>query len=172
MPKDESRLKAWKRASAEVVVQLGGGSTRDRRRNLHQQQQLCQLSLLSDTAVPQYNHGPILIYVLVDPRDYSIRYVGKTNNPSRRLRQHCENPNYSNFRVHNWLRMLIGRGLAPKMIIVGRAPPHEWEQAERAWIAFLRERGRIYNIHDGGRHPRDATTSSIDSGTADSALVL
>jgi len=88
---------------------------------------------------------------LIDPRDQTVRYVGKTTSTTRRLRQHVEQGHGANVGVQTWIDKLVGAGLAPQMIVLGRCELAEWEEAERAWIAFFRERGRLHNIHAGGR---------------------
>lgn len=106
--------------------------------------------MLGDPAAPKYDAGPIKIYVLADPRDQSVRYVGKTTNAARRLRSHCTRPT-RNERMGEWISKLALRGLTPTMVVVGNCLDDQWETAERAWIAFLRVRGRILNVADGGR---------------------
>lgn len=99
-------------------------------------------------AAPRFLSGPITIYALVDPRTNDVRYVGKTVEPERRHRRHCERP--GNDGLRHWVWKLAGKGLAPTMVILGRCEDQEWEAAERAWIACFRLNGRLYNIHEGG----------------------
>lgn len=56
---------------------------------------------------------PVYIYALRDPRDWRIRYVGKTNRPSIRLRKHC-NDQTSGHRGR-WLTSVRTHGGKPVM---------------------------------------------------------
>jgi hypothetical protein len=89
------------------------------------------------------------IYVLKDPRTGAIRYVGKTNNPARRLRSHiCGNPRDNTPKAH-WLRELQGCGLEPVMTVVEIAT--DWHEAERRWIREQRASGAsLLNLSEGG----------------------
>ena len=50
----------------------------------------------------------IFIYVLIDPRDNQVRYVGKTNNVLTRLSNHISNAKRikHNRYVCNWIKEL------------------------------------------------------------------
>jgi predicted GIY-YIG superfamily endonuclease len=88
--------------------------------------------------------GEIAIYVLIDPRDNTVRYVGKSNDPERRLAEHASSS-------MPWAVELRSLGLSMVMRIVDRASLQEWERAEQYWIAFYSRHGRILNTEVGGR---------------------
>jgi hypothetical protein len=88
--------------------------------------------------------GEIAIYVLTDPRDNTVRYVGKSNDPERRLTEHAKSST-------PWMVELRAAGLSPVMRIVDRASLQEWERAEQYWIAFYSRHGRLLNTEVGGR---------------------
>jgi hypothetical protein len=98
---------------------------------------------------PFCNRGPISIYALVDPRDNTVRYVGKTSSPRDRLAQHIEWE--SKGRKGKWVAELKAAGAVPRMEILERVPVGEWEEAERKWIAFYSARGSVLNVEIGGR---------------------
>lgn len=87
------------------------------------------------------------IYCLVDPRDGTVRYVGGSRCPKDRLRQHRYAPGKT---IVGWVRELALEGKAPSLRVLGCAVnPRE---AEAEWIAFFRERGKLYNVSDGGEY--------------------
>lgn len=89
------------------------------------------------------------IYVLLDPRDRAIRYVGKTVNPKLRYRQrYSESATGRHKRF--WLDELYRLGLDPIMQIV-EVIEAGWENAEQWWITHLRKEGhKLVNGADGG----------------------
>jgi len=63
------------------------------------------------------------IYALHDPRDWSIRYVGKSNNPERRHRR----PRSHSRRLQNFLTELRALGLQPRFSILQKCSTEEWQ---------------------------------------------
>lgn len=94
------------------------------------------------------------IYGLVCPLRDSIRYVGKTNNPRIRLRQHLSDAKRHKFQHHTarWLRVLLDAGLEPEMLVLAEVPNGQnWQTVERGIIALLRENGTaLTNSTEGG----------------------
>ena len=92
------------------------------------------------------------IYVLIDPVDGEVRYVGKTNNPKRRLAMHCN----SKYDTHSsrWVHRLKRRGLKPEMLVIQEnLTDQDWPEAEKRWIAHYKAAGaRLTNITEGGHH--------------------
>ena len=93
----------------------------------------------------------VFIYLLVDPRTFEIRYVGKTHNLRERLYVHMSNARRGNKAyVYNWIRLLTREDLSPMMFVV-EVIWGDWRQAEKRWIKSLREQGcRLTNQTDGG----------------------
>lgn len=112
--------------------------------------------LLADEHAGQRCHeicpiGMAVIYALVDPRDGTVRYVGKSIAPGDRLDRHLERPHSR--RLFVWFKALRKRGLKPEMFGIDLVELAQWPDAERAAIAFYRARGDLLNIEDGGpRH--------------------
>ena len=89
------------------------------------------------------------VYVLLDPRfprpedgsdaDYEIRYVGRTKNLRRRLRQHLRNAQLrrGNAGLGAWIRELEREGLRPRIDLV--APCATEEEAKRAEVSVIRQ---------------------------------
>lgn len=92
------------------------------------------------------------IYTLIDPTTNEIRYVGKANNPERRLSSHIyQHSDASNPHKHNWIKKLRRQGLRPIMQIVEICADSEWKQREKYWIAKYRKSNhKLLNISAGG----------------------
>lgn len=69
------------------------------------------------------------IYTLVDPRDKNnIRYIGKTNNPNKRLLEHIKEAlSDKHSKKINWIKKLLREGVAPLLEILDEVPRDEWE---------------------------------------------
>lgn len=81
--------------------------------------------------------GRYLIYGLLDPRDCCLRYIGKTHKRRElRLAEHIQDAlDGSSAPVHQWIRDLLTRDLAPLIFVLRRVPPEEsWEDAKRLEI--------------------------------------
>lgn len=79
------------------------------------------------------------IYALRDPGTNEIKYVGKSNNPESRAKNH-----YSegvNARKMLWMKDLKERGLRPELIILEQRPIDDFRQAESSWIHFFLDLG-------------------------------
>lgn len=90
-------------------------------------------------------NGSHAIYVLYDEDDGGVRYVGVTTSPELRAAAHFE-PKTGNRYLMAWKRS----GGRPVFRLVDGASGGSWEMAERAWIAYFRRLGFIYNMHEGG----------------------
>ncbi len=93
------------------------------------------------------------IYALIEPDTNTIRYIGKSDNPKKRLRIHLTEARKNNHISHrvNWLRKLIQMGKKPRLIILEVCNVNEWADCERKWIAKYRTDGvELVNNTDGG----------------------
>jgi len=90
----------------------------------------------------------IKIYGLVDPRDNTIRYVGKTKNTlPHRLKKHLyENPKY-NTHKHNWILSLKQIGIRPVIIELEKCNENNWVEREQYWIGKI---DNLTNLTAGG----------------------
>lgn len=92
--------------------------------------------------------GAWLIYALLDPRDLRVRYVGMTRSSlDERLAGHRKQP--TNKAMRRWFRDLTEAGKEPVARLLS-APRDRWEDAERGWIAWFRQRGELLNVDPGG----------------------
>lgn len=78
---------------------------------------------------------PWFIYVLVDPGDERIRYIGLTCNPASRERGHANAPSGSREK-DAWARTLDVAGTPPQLVVIDSFVGHERgaRKRERVWI--------------------------------------
>lgn len=95
-------------------------------------------------------NGKTYIYGLQDPRDGLIYYVGKSNRPEYRLRQHLKDET-TNRNKALWLGDLKVASIKPVLVILEETDAQDWATAERRWIAKGRADGwPLTNILAGG----------------------
>lgn len=104
--------------------------------------------------------GPIAIYALVDPRDRTVRYVGQTNDPARRLQAHFVE--LQNRERTDWLRELTSLGLCPEMLILDRCGENEADALEVTWIQRWASCGYLYNKRDNFPPPLEVNGSETE----------
>jgi hypothetical protein len=109
--------------------------------------------------------GPTcFIYALVDPATGKIRYVGKSNDPEKRLRSHLQDETGPNKDKRSWLKQLSISGQKPELHILEEVSLENWKERERWWIAEMKRRGEpLTNISEGyGREARQQLTFVLD----------
>lgn len=91
------------------------------------------------------------IYVLVDPRDDRIRYVGQTPRLEGRYKEHCGRQYKKDHRA-NWLNKLRSFDLKPIMQAIEECNEYNWTERETYWIKHYREvlGCDLTNTTDGG----------------------
>lgn len=95
----------------------------------------------------------VYIYILIDPRNDRIRYVGKTQNTKARLQGHIWDITYTKEKSHkkNWIKGLVKQNLKPIMEVLDEVPEEEWQFWERHYISLLKSWGiKLLNISEGG----------------------
>jgi hypothetical protein len=96
------------------------------------------------------------IYVLIDPIDNLIKYVGKSDTPEKRRKQHIQESvsefSYANTLKVNWIKNIVSQGLEPVMQIIDEVPKTEWRFWEKHWEDLLLSWGfPLKNGDDCGR---------------------
>lgn len=94
------------------------------------------------------------IYILIDPETNMVRYVGKSNNPNKRLYQHIIRSKNSKGHSHkiNWIKSLDVKGLKPIISIIDEVKYEDWEISESYWIAQFKQWGfKLTNLTEGGQ---------------------
>lgn len=94
------------------------------------------------------------IYVLKDPTTGEIRYVGKSNDPKRRVTQHLQFASkFSSKTDHKncWIRELVSKNLKPVVEIIDEVALDYWQSLEAAYVQFYLEHGcPLVNGTSGG----------------------
>ncbi len=92
-------------------------------------------------------HDETHIYGLIDPRDRTLFYVGKANDPMQRTRTHmtptalkATSPKAAH------MRSIMDAGLQPEMVILERVSKGDAPAAEERWIATFRATGTLKNV--------------------------
>jgi group I intron endonuclease len=82
------------------------------------------------------------IYILVDENN-GPRYVGKSDNPNKRLKDHIYESKRCDSKSHrvNWINSMLSKGLVPKVEIIDEVPNDEWEFWEGFWIDQFKQWG-------------------------------
>lgn len=90
------------------------------------------------------------IYTLSDPKTNIIRYVGKTSNPTERIRKHIEFRDSGKRKTHlySWMKSIV---LDPIFEIIDEVDESEWKFWEIYWISQFKTWGfKLTNLTDGG----------------------
>ena len=93
------------------------------------------------------------IYALCEPNTGVVRYVGKSDDPERRYRNHIYQARHRtrSFPSGDWIKGLIDSGEKPELTILEETTQDNWQNAEIQWIAYYRENGNdLLNCDSGG----------------------
>jgi hypothetical protein len=93
-----------------------------------------------------------IIYALLDPSDYAVRYVGYALDGPKRLESHLQQSLKARGHKAAWIRSLRARGERPILVTLeDLSGDVDWRVNERWWIAWMRELGcDLTNTTDGG----------------------
>lgn len=107
------------------------------------------------------------IYALICPSSNEVKYIGKSNNPERRLRDH-----QTDFRGHEynkamWFRQMRNNGTKPILEIIEEVPIGIWREEEEWWISYFKYIGaNLLNIQSGGNGLTEANNTSFKKRAA------
>jgi group I intron endonuclease len=73
------------------------------------------------------------IYALIDPKNNEVRYIGKANNPKKRLTQHLLISKNKKTHRDNWLQSLLAADLKPILVILEECQDN-WAEREQYYI--------------------------------------
>ena len=91
------------------------------------------------------------IYVLIDPINNMVRYVGKANNVTQRYTAHLNRARKHQVHKKNWIENLKKQGLKPIIEIIDIVPIDEWVFWETYWISQMKTWGfDLINYTNGG----------------------
>jgi len=89
------------------------------------------------------------IYELIDPITDETRYIGKSDNPSKRLSGHLKDKSHT-YKV-SWIKSLKNNNLYPILNIIDEVNESEWQFWERFYISLYRSWNcRLVNLAQGG----------------------
>ena len=92
------------------------------------------------------------IYVLLDPRDNEVRYVGKTSNPKSRLSSHiseCKRETSKHYRAR-WIRSLLKDNIKPIIKFIKVCPLNDFEKFETEYIKIFKS-DKLTNSDETGQ---------------------
>lgn len=85
--------------------------------------------------------------------DNIIRYIGKSDNPDKRKKEHISETNRqsTNLYKNNWIKKILRNGEKLNIVILEECTEINWVEREKHWIKYYRELGiNLTNISDGG----------------------
>lgn len=94
----------------------------------------------------------VYIYGLYDPRDYQLRYIGKTKNLRKRLWYHLRDAKAGQKTYKaSWMRQLSSEGLKPTIGVLMETTEDNWPEDERRCIENAVAGGSsLTNLTEGG----------------------
>jgi hypothetical protein len=101
------------------------------------------------------------IYALIDPIDTSVRYIGKTVTPNKRLSEHISECKNVRHRRANWINSLLIKNIKPEMIILKICPLSEFEKYESEFIKFYKS-NNLTNSDENGQGNKNRKRDIID----------
>ena len=91
------------------------------------------------------------IYVLICPITKQVRYVGKTNNPDERYRNHLNKAHNKGTHKRNWINSLKMKDLKPVFEIIDEVDVKDWKEKEKYYIKYYSDNGfDLVNYTNGG----------------------
>jgi hypothetical protein len=85
------------------------------------------------------------LYVLVDPRDSKVRYVGICVNPKARYSFHLGETDIQNIPKFRWITQLIKQDMLPIMRILKEVPSVNALEEEAKAIKFYARNSKLFN---------------------------
>ena len=90
------------------------------------------------------------IYGLSDKKTGEIIYIGKSDNPEKRIKQHIYDSKRRNTKLHQWIRKNPD---SLKLVILACAISQDWQSLEQTLISQHKLSGKLLNISKGGNQP-------------------
>lgn len=105
------------------------------------------------------------IYGIAD-QDGRIMYIGKSNNPTERMKQHIRDCTRRKTPLYGWLNKALKDGQQPQMVVLASATSQDWQSLESLMIAQYRSEGHMLNVADGGDQPKSDLATCSENGHA------
>lgn len=90
------------------------------------------------------------IYGLHTSFDDSIRYIGKSINPVKRLKLHYSQRNKGRTHKNNWINKCVKEGLKVEFKIIEEVNSLNWREREKYWIGYYKNISSLTNTSPGG----------------------
>jgi hypothetical protein len=103
------------------------------------------------------------IYGIAD-QEGRIMYIGKSNNPTQRMKQHIRECKRRKTPLYGWINKSLEQGRQPQMIVLASAISEDWQSLESQMIAQYREGGHMLNLADGGDQPKSDPATNKRNG--------
>lgn len=102
----------------------------------------------------------IYIYILIDPLDNSIRYVGKTNNLKSRFRHEIHFANQYPNKCHrnSWIKGLLNKNILPIQLVIDEVDNKDWQFWEKHYISLYKSWGFNLTNHSLGGYGNDSVS--------------
>jgi len=113
------------------------------------------------------------IYVLIDPIDNDIRYVGKTSNPRSRLSGHiteCKKESSKHYRAR-WIRSLLKNNLKPIIKFIKVCPLNDFVKFETEYIKMFKSE-RLTNSDETGQGNSSRIKEVLDRQSQNSGRIV
>lgn len=96
--------------------------------------------------------GLVKIYMLIDPRDSKIRYIGKTKQSlKKRLINHIVNSKHKKTHKDCWIMNLLNNNFKPQIELIDDVQESEWIFWEQHYISLYKSWGfNLTNLTIGG----------------------
>lgn len=85
------------------------------------------------------------IYALTDPAMTEVKYIGRTKNPAKRLKDHCSRKN--SWALWQWIA--ANKPAKPQMIVLEECSEENAEEREHFWIEVYKATGANLLNHFG-----------------------
>ena len=90
------------------------------------------------------------IYILLDNKN-NIRYVGKSDNPNKRLKKHINESKKNKTHKEKWIQSLLNNNSTPELLVIDEVNINEWSFWETYWISQFKAWGfKLTNSTIGG----------------------
>lgn len=90
------------------------------------------------------------IYALICPFDGQLKYIGKANNPERRLRDHMQDIRGAVYEKAMWIKKMKLAKKKPILEILDEIEIHNWQFYEEFWIGYFKSIGcNLFNKRSG-----------------------
>lgn len=99
----------------------------------------------------------ISIYALLEPGGSlewpaTVRYIGQSEKPSRRLKEHLKEGKFVNERKGRWTQALLRKSTEPDIAIIEACSADNANERERYWIGYFNAlAANLFNVVNG-RH--------------------